>query len=324
MIIVYEGTPGSGKTYDACNRIKDNLRLGRVVYTNVEGMNLPECKRALQDLSGLNDFDFAKNFHILSDDQVREFWKHITPGSMVVLDEIHKIFNARDWQSENNRACADWASTHRHYGIDLYLITQRIEKIDSQVRTLVEWTYRYRKLNFLGSLFQRGYIRTTYLGEDRTEKYKTETLRYDPRVFRTYQSYVAADIKELGTERQPNLFRHPIFYAIPVVLLFILWMGSKSSIATGSLFASDKISARLSATNTETNIPEPPLSSLLSYRDKVPSIPIPSEAPAAGSVAYAPPAAGLAGPLSVPAPRRLVAVVGGKKIYRCGDQQCAD
>lgn len=319
MIICYEGTPGSGKTYDSVNRIKDNLRLGRVIYTNIEGMADPSCKRALQDLTGLSDFDFAKNFNILTDDQVVEFWDHVQPGSMIVLDEIHKIFNSRDWQSEKNRRFADWASTHRHYGIDLYLITQRIEKIDSQVRTLVEWTYHYRKLNFMGSLFQSGYIRTTFFGEDKTDKHKTETLRYNPLVFKCYQSYVSRDLKEVGTEKMPNLFRHPIFYAIPIVLIFTIYMATRSS-AIGGVFFGDKITDRLTAsaqTLSQPLPPEPPLEHLMSH--KLPP-------PGAGEVAVAPPAPGgdafMTSSLPAPPSRRLVGVIDGKMIYKCGGRLC--
>ena len=86
------------------------------------------------------------------------------PNSLIVLDEVHKTFNCYDSRDANDRACADWASTHGHDGYDVLLITQDISKVNKQIRTLAEMTYYFKKINFLGNLVKSGYLKYTYDG----------------------------------------------------------------------------------------------------------------------------------------------------------------
>lgn len=48
MIIFFDGNSGSGKTYEAVKKIIDNLRRGRKVYTNIDGLGLRSVKRPLK------------------------------------------------------------------------------------------------------------------------------------------------------------------------------------------------------------------------------------------------------------------------------------
>ncbi len=63
MIVADTGTPGSGKTYDAVKTIIDNLRRPRVVYTNIRGMDAPECIEMIKMLTGLSDCGIARLLH---------------------------------------------------------------------------------------------------------------------------------------------------------------------------------------------------------------------------------------------------------------------
>ena len=47
MIIIHEGVPGSGKSYDAVRKIIDALKKGRVVYTNIDGLDKDQCREYL-------------------------------------------------------------------------------------------------------------------------------------------------------------------------------------------------------------------------------------------------------------------------------------
>lgn len=240
MIIGFAGTPGSGKTYEAVKKITDNLQLGRVVFTNIDGMSDPECLEMIKAYCGLSDLALAKQLHFLRDDQLADFWMHIVPGCLVVLDEVQKVFSSREWQSAKNNAFASWASTHRHNGFDVVLISQAVERIDSAVRALLEWTYVFRKVNFFGGAVQKKYLCYAYGGDDTGAEPLKKTVRsYDQKIFRCYKSYVAKDVKELGVMQHVNVLKHPVFFAIPIVLAFTLYMVfSKSSIGTGDLFGS--------------------------------------------------------------------------------------
>ncbi len=259
MIICFAGVPGAGKSYDTVKKILDNLRLGRKIYTNVDGLDDPVCRERehIKLYTGLDDYQLGSQLIYLTPDKVVRFWETekvnagtefeterliCEKGSMVVLDEVHKCFNCRDWQTEKNRKFADWASTHRHDGYDVLLVTQDLEKVDKQLRSLVEWTYVDRKVNVLGSLVKHSYICYAYSGDDTSGKPLGNSKKfYDKRVFPCYQSHTSKDIKELKIMTHFNILRHPVFYSIPVVAIFALYMFfSKSSFATGDLFGAQK------------------------------------------------------------------------------------
>jgi len=243
MIIGFAGTPGSGKTYEAVKKITDNLQWGRVVYTNIDGISDPVCLEMIKSYCELSDLALMKQLHFLEDWQVPDFWMHVQPGALIVLDEVQKVFSSREWQTTKNNAFASWASTHRHNGFDVVLISQAVERVDSAVRSLLEWTYVFRKVNFFGGAVQRKYLCYSYGGDDTNAAPLKKSVRtYNPKVFLCYKSYVAKDVKELGIMQHVNVLKHPVFFAIPLVLCFTLYMlFAKSSIATGDLFGSKQV-----------------------------------------------------------------------------------
>lgn len=245
MIICFAGTPGSGKTYEAVKKVLDNLRQGRTVYTNIDGMDAPECLEMIKNVCGLSDFGLTRHLKFLSNDQIEDFWMHIEPGCLCVLDEIQKFFSSREWQSDKNKIFGSWASTHRHHGFDVVLITQHVERIDSAVRALIEWTYVFRKVNFFGGAIQKKYICYSYGGEDTHGPPLSKNIRtYQVVIFQCYKSYVGKDVKELGIMQHVNVLKHPVFIAIPLVFIFTLYMVFfRSSLGTGDLFGTKKVMA---------------------------------------------------------------------------------
>ncbi len=235
MILCYEGTPGSGKTYDAVNKVIQNLRLGRVVYSNIEGFDLPECREHIKLKTGLDDYELSKNLIYLRNNEMLKVHEVAKHGSLLVYDEVHKLFSNREWQTGTNKAFAEWASTHRHGGYDVVLITQNLEKVDSHVRGLVEFTYRYKKNNYFGKLFENRYFCYAY-SEDSTKVIGRRQGKYNSSIFPCYNSYSGKDIKELGVQSNVNILKHPVFYAIPVLLIIFAYMFTKSSFASGDLF----------------------------------------------------------------------------------------
>lgn len=271
MIVFFVGTPGSGKSYEAVKKIIDNLKIGRTVCTNIDGMELPESQEYIKSFLNMDDYLFHQRFRILDKDQITQFWKTeeihhpqriydeesdvftdesritnelICPkGSLIIIDEAHKFFNAHDHRDKANRELADWASTHRHEGYDLIFITQDIGKVDKQVRTLTEWSFCFRKVNFFGGAVKKKYLCYSYSGDDHHGTPLAKNVRtYDPAYFPAYQSYSSADAKEVGFMTTVNILKHPVFYAIPVVLCFCLYMFfAKSSFATGDVFGVSKV-----------------------------------------------------------------------------------
>lgn len=334
MIVFFVGTPGSGKSYEAVKKIIDNLKLGRTVCTNIDGMDLPESQEYIKSLLDMDDFTFRQRFRFLGKDQIRCFWKTekiinlkfmqdadseiwddvavetnelICPrGSLIVIDEVHKHFNARDWNIKDangvnaNRDLGDWASTHRHLGYDLVLITQDIDKVDKQVRTLTEWCYFFRKVNFFGSAIQKKYLCYSYSGDDHNGKPLAKNVRnYESKYFPAYQSYSASDAKEVGFMSHTNILKHPVFYAIPAVLCLCLYMFFyKSSFASGDLFGVSKVQHKYDnpvVQNIKTPAVKPVMNNISGHQKQLQPVPV------AADLSVAPVAAALLPPSVLPA-----------------------
>jgi len=238
MIVCFMGTIGSGKSYESAIKIVDNLKLGRTVYSNIDGHDDPECRKWVQELSGLDDYDFETKFHFLDQVKTKRFWEYVKNGSLIFIDEAHNYFNARNWQSEENQQFASWASTCRHYGNDLVLITQHIEKIEKHLRSLIAWTYEYRKITFFGNWGTKGYQIFAFHQDDVSSKpVGSKVRKYNAKFFNTYKSYVSSDIKEMNFMEHHNVLKHPVFLAVPLVLILTLFLFFKSMGNKGSLFS---------------------------------------------------------------------------------------
>lgn len=277
MITFFTGTPGSGKTYEAVEKIALNLKIGRKVYTNIDGMEDARHQEALKNLAGLNDLQFFEQFHHLGsyvnkdkepdlenepDGKINLAWfhKYCEQGSLIVLDEVQKIFGCRDTRMKHNADFSDWASTHRHNGYDLIIITQNAERVEVGVRSLTEWNYVFRKVNFFGGAVQRKYLCNSFAGEHTDGQPLKKSVRtYNGKIFLCYKSYVSKDIKEQGFMTHVNILNHPIFFAIPVVLGVCLYMVFfKSSFATGDIFGVNKVQNRNFALVSEANAKQIP------------------------------------------------------------------
>lgn len=258
MFCAYVGRPGSGKSYDAVRRIVHNLRIGRVVATNIDGMQEKKSQEAIKALAFIDDEQFHKQFIFLSKDDITSFWKPrmvnegtdlefsaplVPDGALVVLDELHKWINSREWNTGKNKEFAEWGAEHRHDGYDVILITQDLDKIDKQVRSLVDWTYYYRKVNFFGSLVKKRYIKYSYDGDDHDGKPVSppQTYTYDSHYYSCYKSYKLPTIVEKDFQTHVNVLKHPIFFLLPLVLGWGIWSISKSSLASGDLFGTKKM-----------------------------------------------------------------------------------
>ena len=204
MISCYEGLPGAGKTYDAMRKLLDNLAQGRRILTNISGPDQEEKQEIIKHFLNLDDSQLKKNLVALQDHQVTEFWDHTEPGDLIIIDEAQNFFNSRDWQTKTNRAFGKWASEHRHIGVDLILITQNVERIESSVRSLIEFTYRYKKLNMFGDLIKKKYVRFCYYGPT-LDQIGQKTCTYDPKIFKCYKSYFKEGTKEIGIEKPANI-----------------------------------------------------------------------------------------------------------------------
>ena len=129
MITLITGAPGTGKTAALMQLLKDVLAAsGRVIYSH----GIPDLKIDHQPL-----VDPAT-------------WHESVPdGSVIIIDEVQNVWRPRA-SGTKVPAHVSALETHRHKGIDFYIITQGPNLVDSNVRALVGRHIHLRDIGFLG------------------------------------------------------------------------------------------------------------------------------------------------------------------------------
>lgn len=114
MITLITGLPGHGKTLYALNYIKAKAEAEQrqVYYSGIADLNL--------------DWIELDN---------PEDWYKCPAKSIVVIDECQRVFRPRGNMREVPE-CISRFETHRHQGLDIYLITQHPMLIDNNIRRL--------------------------------------------------------------------------------------------------------------------------------------------------------------------------------------------
>lgn len=150
MIELFEGRLGGGKTYSAVVRIVDHLRRGGVVCTNID-MVWESISAYVVKYWGLviEDAQWIK----LTDEQIGLFHHHTPSGTaslpvLVVIDEAHLIFNARDFAKTDKqfRETLVFLTQSRKVHTDVIFISQSILNMDKQFMRLVQFIWRFRDL----------------------------------------------------------------------------------------------------------------------------------------------------------------------------------
>lgn len=160
-VYIVTGKLGNGKTLVSVGRIRDAIRAGCKVATNLDldlkamfhrhakninVMRIPD-KPSIDDLNSIGkgydgkDYDESK-FGVL------------------VLDECGTWFNSRNWQDKTRKDVNDWFLHARKLGWHVYIIIQDISMLDSQARDAIgELLVLCKRLDkvripFIGGLFK--------------------------------------------------------------------------------------------------------------------------------------------------------------------------
>ena len=168
MIELYEGVPGSGKSYHAiCEKFLPWVKQGRRLYIAVDGIYLDR----LSLFTGIDLETLEQQITIWKDSvEVLQAFPHVEPGLL------------------------RWLETHRHYGVDILLMSQDFRQMSQGVTRLIEATVKFRKLAFVG-------LSKKYQGKVRGNPEDHEVIRafvgtYSPAIYAYYSSYASAAIRE--------------------------------------------------------------------------------------------------------------------------------
>jgi hypothetical protein len=195
MIEVFEGRLGGGKSYSAVVRMVDVLRRGGVVCTNVEVV-WDAIKAYIASNWGLvvEDDQLIK----LDEKQIGLFHHHTPSGTpdmpvLVVIDEAHLIFNARDYSTTDKlyRETLTFLTQSRKVATDVIFISQSALNIDKQFARLVQYIWRFRdlskwKIPGLGITYPFQQILVAQFDYDGHTMLNRQFIRKDPRIFALY------------------------------------------------------------------------------------------------------------------------------------------
>lgn len=156
-MLMYTGTPGSGKSLHVVRDLWDKYNWGGWIVTNI-ALDLPRplYKNGRYIQFDLWDIDPDKLIEISKEYYATHNIKHFPDEDriLVVLDECQLIFNTRSWNDKEESALRKrWLrffTQHRKYGFKIILVTQMAKMLDSQVRGLCEYEVIHRKSSMMG------------------------------------------------------------------------------------------------------------------------------------------------------------------------------
>ena len=150
MIVLYSGTPGSGKSLDCARTIYNWLRLGKTVLCNFQ-VNVDNIK-----LRGKKDIRYIPNHELEPDSLVAIAREHFEgrrvkeDSILLIIDEAQLLFNSRDWTMKGRERWTWFFTTHRHFGYFILLCAQFDRMLDRQIRGLIEYEFIHRKVSNIG------------------------------------------------------------------------------------------------------------------------------------------------------------------------------
>lgn len=200
MIELYTGTPGSGKSYHACDRIYWRLKHGRRVIANFP-VNMPGRKR-WQDY-----FEYCPNEN-LTVQYLLEYNEdcHVPRKehqTLVVIDEAGMVFNSREWNTKGRMDWLKFFALHRHFGFDFLLIAQQDIMIDKQIRGLIEVEVKHRNVMSGGAigpvlLLLGGNFACISFYYGNKCRLSSEFIRFRKKISKIYDTYAMFDESATG------------------------------------------------------------------------------------------------------------------------------
>ena len=162
MITIYIGPAGTGKTLHAFSLLLSNQQKGRETFTNIRDSS--------NDVFSFFPGESSSEANSLPN--FSEFYRHVKPGSFVVIDEFDSLISEIDREA----FFSYWFSRHLFFGTDLILIGQNQTRIASFFHHAVADSAIHKSVNPI-FLFQFSLFSIPFLGKYyRTRKYSVDTV----------------------------------------------------------------------------------------------------------------------------------------------------
>lgn len=206
MLYLITGVPGSGKTLKMISDLMNRKDLkDRPLYLD----GIPEVKG-----------DIIPNLPIPEGESMQTWHKWAPPGAILVIDECQRVFRPRPSGSKVPDFVAE-LETHRHRGIDIFLLTQHPRLIDVNVRSLIGHHCHISKTNF----GVRRMVEWEGLGDPTSRSSIKDGLksvyRLDKRAFGVYKS--AEEHTKINTKLSKVVYIAPIVGAVIIGAMFMAY-----------------------------------------------------------------------------------------------------
>lgn len=142
MLTVWTGLPGSGKTAGVIEKVLLPLVAKDWIEEAIdtEGNKVQVKRKLWTNINGL----LLEHEKIDADDLLR-WHEWVKPGDLIVFDEVQKPWPLTGANKEQPK-CITELETHRHYGIDMHLLTQHPMLINAAIVRLASQHFHVRKL----------------------------------------------------------------------------------------------------------------------------------------------------------------------------------
>lgn len=199
MLSLITGVPGSGKT----------LKLISDLMTRDDLKNRPLFLDGIPDVNE----KIIPHMPIPEGESMQTWYKWAPTGAILVIDECQRVFRPRPSGSKVPDFVAE-LETHRHRGLDFFLLTQHPRLIDANVRSLIGHHTHISKTN-LGIRRKVEWQRCAN-PESRSDVSEgiVSVYKLDKRAFGVYKS--AEEHTKIKTKRSK------VIYVLPMALAIII------------------------------------------------------------------------------------------------------
>ncbi|WP_333877505.1 zonular occludens toxin domain-containing protein [Methylobacter sp.] len=243
MITLITGGPGTGKTAWLLNQLLELRKLEPNRLLFIHGIRSLRgiahetlyCRSQLCDICRAQDSDIQERMKTVNPPKFVEDWpKWKESGALIIVDEVQRIWRPTNGSSGPSEAISA-LETHRHYGLDFWLISQGPHLFHNFIRLLVG-----RHVHLVAKWSGRKEYEWPECKQDVQSRNDAVERPYTlpKRVFKLYDS---AEIHTQQNKRRPIAF----YILILLALLFLIL----------SYFAYARFS-RLTTTPVNSNVPQ--------------------------------------------------------------------
>lgn len=212
MITLITGVPGMGKTSLVVSMMLEELAKGdRPFFV----MGIPDLKLDYSPCPPVSEW--VEQRPSVEDPSVIEDHFTFPPNSIIIVDECQKVYRPRASGSKVPPHVAAF-ETHRHRGLDFWLMTQKPTLLDSNVRDLVGRHIHIKDGKFFGRDIYEWREYADVKNKSNFEDAAKRPFKPPQKAFSLYKS------SELHT-KQPARKIHQAFFFLAIALAFTAYQG---------------------------------------------------------------------------------------------------